>query len=247
MSLVGLIYQYGVFLQAIAIVHFIRRRPETFWLWVILIGGGVGALVYIAAEVLPDFNLLRGSLNQFSRRRRIRALEAIILENAAVGNREELADLYLEEGQFARARELYDTVITPRLDSLDPYYRRGIAELELGDAPAAILDLERVVAADPKYDFHRAIGLLAHAHSVAGDPDRADSLFKAATTISTLSETYYNYALFLSTRQRTSEARDWAQRILAKKPTMPRYLQRRERPWFRKAKALLKRLPAATA
>ena len=247
MSLVGLIYQYGVFLQAIAIVHFIRRRPETFWLWVILIGGGVGALVYIAAEVLPDFNLLRGSLNQFSRRRRIRALEAIILENAAVGNREELADLYLEEGQFARARELYDTVITPRLDSLDPYYRRGIAELELGDAPAAILDLERVVAADPKYDFHRAIGLLAHAHSVAGDPERADSLFKAATTISTLSETYYNYALFLSTRQRTSEARDWAQRILAKKPTMPRYLQRRERPWFRKAKALLKRLPAATA
>jgi len=247
MSLVGLIYQYGVFLQAIAIVHFIRRRPETFWLWVILIGGGIGALVYIAAEVLPDFNLLRGSLNQFSRRRRIRALEAIILENAAVGNREELADLYLEEGQFARARELYDSVITPRLDSLDPYYRRGIAELELGDAAAAILDLERVVTADPKYDFHRAIGLLAHAHSLAGDPERADSLFKAATTISTLSETYYNYALFLSTRQRTSEARDWAQRILAKKPTMPRYLARRERPWFRKAKALLKRLPAATA
>lgn len=247
MSLVGLIYQYGVFLQAIAIVHFIRRRPETFWLWVILIGGGIGALVYIAAEVLPDFNLLRGSLNQFSRRRRIRALEAIILENAAVGNREELADLYLEEGQFARARELYDSVITPRLDSLDPYYRRGIAELELGDAAAAILDLERVVTADPKYDFHRAIGLLAHAHSLAGDPERADSLFKAATTISTLSETYYNYALFLSTRQRTSEARDWAQRILAKKPTMPRYLARRERPWFRKAKALLKRLPATTA
>ncbi len=247
MSLVGLIYQYGVFLQAIAIVHFIRRRPETFWLWVILIGGGIGALVYIAAEVLPDFNLLRGSLNQFSRRRRIRALEAIILENAAVGNREELADLYLEEGQFARARELYDSVITPRLDSLDPYYRRGIAELELGDVPAAILDLERVVAADSKYDFHRAIGLLAHAHSLAGDPERADSLFMAATTISTLSETYYNYALFLSTRQRTSEAREWAQRILAKKPTMPRYLQRRERPWFRKAKALLKRLPAATA
>ncbi|HEX5107335.1 MAG TPA: tetratricopeptide repeat protein [Vicinamibacterales bacterium] len=244
MSVVGLIYQYGVFLQAIAIVHFIRRRPETFWLWVILIGGGIGALVYIAAEVLPDFNLLRGSVNQFSRRRRIRALEAIILENAALGNREELADLYLEEGQFARARELYDSVITPRLDSLDPYYRRGIAELGLGDAAAAILDLERVIAADPKYDFHRAIGLLAHAHSLAGDPERADRLFKDATTISTLSETYYNYALFLSTRQRTSEAREWAQRILAKKPTMPGYLRRRERPWFRKAKALLKKLPA---
>jgi hypothetical protein len=68
-------------------------------------------------------------------------------------------------------------------------------------------------------------------------------LFRQATEISTLSETYFNYAAFLASQNRPAEARDWAQRILAKKPTMPRYLQRRERPWFSKAGALLKRLP----
>ena len=78
-----------------------------------------------------------------------------------------------------------------------------------------------------------------------GDPARADTLFKDATAISTLSETYYHYAAFLAAQQRTAEAREWAQRILAKKPTMPRYLRRRERPWFRKANALLKQLPAS--
>ena len=31
---------------------------------------------------------------------------------------------------------------------------------------------------------------------------------------------------------------------LNKKATMPRYLKRRERPWFRRASALMKRLPA---
>jgi Tfp pilus assembly protein PilF len=112
------------------------------------------------------------------------------------------------------------------------------------DFSAALIDLERVVSKDPKYDFYRAIGLLAHAHGRAGQPDRADALFKNATAISTLSETYYNYASFLAVQQRTPEAREWAQRILAKKPTMPRYLRRVERPWFRKARALLKRLPA---
>jgi hypothetical protein len=243
MGLGGLFYPWGMILQAAAIVHFIRRRPDTFWLWIILIGGGVGALVYIAAEVLPDATLLRGTLSTFSRRRRIHDLEAIILENSAVGNFEELADLYLDEGNFARARQLYDKVISPRTDSLDPYYRRGIAALEMGDAPAALSDLERVVSTDPKYDFHRAMGLLAHAHSLAGQPDRADALFRSATTISTLSETYYNYASFLANQHRPAEAREWAQRILAKKPTMPRYLRRRERPWFRKAEALIKRLP----
>ena len=149
MGLGALFYPWGIALQAIAIVHFIRRRPETFWLWVILIGGGLGSLVYIAAEVIPDADLLRGSLNRFSRRRRIRALEALILVNPAVGNREELADLYLEEGQFARARELYDGVISPRFDAPGSIYRRGLAALEMGDASAAVADFERVVSKDP--------------------------------------------------------------------------------------------------
>jgi hypothetical protein len=62
------------------------------------------------------------------------------------------------------------------------------------------------------------------------------------TRISTSSETYYNYACFLATQQQKAEARQWAKQILAKKPTMPGYLRRRERPWFRKANSLLNRL-----
>ena len=244
MGLTSLFYPWGIILQAVAVLHFVRRRPDTYWLWIILIGGGLGAFVYIVAEVVPDAGLLRGSLDVFPRRRRIRELERIIIDNPAVGNQEELADLYLEEGKFARARELYDKVISPRSDSLDPFYRRGLAELAMNDIPAALADIERVVAKDPKYDFHRAIGLLGHLYARAGQPDRAAVTFRQATDISTLSETYYNYASWLADQQRIAEARDWAGRIIAKKLTMPRYLRRRERPWFRKAAALLKRLPA---
>lgn len=245
MGFIGLFYPWGLILQAVALLHFARRRPDGYWLWIILFGGGLGALVYIVAEILPDTDILRGAMRGVPRRRRIRALELAIIDNPAVGNFEELADLYLEEGKFARARELYDRVISPRTDSIDPSYRRGIAAMELGDFAAAAADLERVVAKDPKYDFHRAIGLLAHARARTGDAARADALFQQATALSTQSEIYYNYASFLAAQGRPAEARDWASRILAKKPTMPRYLRRRERPWFRKAKALLKQLPAA--
>jgi hypothetical protein len=51
-----------------------------------------------------------------------------------------------------------------------------------------------------------------------------------------------NYAAFLASQNRVAEARQWAERLLARKPTIPRYLRRRERPWFRKASTLLKRL-----
>jgi hypothetical protein len=233
---------WGFILQAVAIVHFIRRRPDTYWLFIILIGGWLGALVYILVEVVPDAGLLTTSFQAFPRRRRIHELERAILDNPSAGNYEELGLLYLDDRNFARARACYDKAISSRTDHADPFYRRGVAEIELGDFTAAVPDLERAVTADPNYDFHRAKGLLAHAYAQTGQADKAEPLFLQATKISTNSETYYHYALFLQSQGRTEEARKWAQNILDKKPTMPGYLRRRERPWFRKAQALLIRL-----
>jgi hypothetical protein len=235
---------WGLIVQALALIHFIRRRPDSYWLFIIIFLGPIGAGVYIVMEVIPDLGLLRHSFEGFPRRKRIRMLEALVLDNPAAGNYEELGDLYLDEGNFARARECYDKSITSRSDLPDAFYRRGICEIQLGDFPAAVKDLEHVYSRDPKYDSHRAAGLLAHAYANTGEIEKADKLFHYVTQISTASETYYNYANFLVSQNRTTEAREWTQRILAKKPTMPGYLRRRERPWFRRANGLLKRLPA---
>ena len=234
---------WAILLRIIAIVHFIRRRPNFFWIWVILFHW-IGALIYIAVEVIPDAGLLRSSFQVFPRRRRIHELEQAIIDNPSAGNFEELGLLYLDDGNFARARACYDRAISSRTDHPDPFYRRGIAEIELGDFAAAVPDLERAVNSDPEYDFHRAKGLLAWAYAKTDQADKADAMFRDATRLSTLSETYYHYALFLQSQDRNVEARVWAQRILEKKPTMPGYLRRRERPWFRKASGLLARLPA---
>jgi hypothetical protein len=235
-------FQWGLLLQALAIVHFIRRRPETFWLYVIIFLGGLGALVYIVIEVVPDLGLLRHVYDALGRRKRITQLEAVVLENPAAGNYEDLADLYLDEQKWARAKECYDKAIGPRTTHLDPIYRRAIAEIHLGNFAAAAQDLEAVTSREPKYDSHRAVALLAHAYANAGQAARAQELFAHASEVSTLSETCLNYAAFLASQNRKPEAREWAERVLARKATMPRYLQRRERPWFRKAKALLKTL-----
>jgi len=237
-------YSFGLIFVAIAVVHFVRRRPDNYWLWIILMGGGLGALIYIAAEVLPDLGLLRQSFQIFSHRKRIRHLEMIVLDNPSAGNYEELADLYLEQKKFDKAKECYDRAISSRTDSPDPFYRRALCEIELNNFPAAVSDLERVVRIDGNYDYQRAAGLLAYAWARNNQDDQATSMFEHITVTSTLSETQYNYAQFLAAQGKVPEARQWAQRVLNKKATMPRYLKRRERPWFRRAAALLKRLPA---
>ena len=53
----GRFFGFGFILQLVAIVHWIRRRPETYWLWIIIFFGPLGALVYIGVEMIPDLGL----------------------------------------------------------------------------------------------------------------------------------------------------------------------------------------------
>ena len=239
-----LLYPWGLVLQVLAIIHFIRRRPDTYWLFIILFLGPVGALIYLCVEALPDVGLARQSFKVFPRRKRIAALELAIRDNPSPGNYEELGELLMEDGKFSLARTAFDKAIAARIDTLDSLYRRGVCSIELSDAAAALPDLERVVVKEPSYDFGRAAGLLAHAYALTGRNEKSEALFRQVTITSTLSETYLNFADELASEGRTAEAREWAQKVLDKEPTMPQYLRRRERPWFRRARKALKRMAA---
>lgn len=241
----SLFYPWGFLVQIVALVHFVKRRPDGYWLYIILFGGFLGASAYIVVEVLPDAGLLRGVFQGFGRRSRIQALELQIIDNPSAGNYEELGELCLEQKQYAKARAAFDKAIAARSDSPHTFYNRAKCFLDLGDPSGAIPDLEHVVAKDRKFDYYRAAGLLADAYARTGQLQQAAPLFAEVTQISTTPETLYNYANFLRLQNRHDEAREWTQKLLAKKRTLPRYMQRVERPWFRKGKALLKELPAA--
>jgi hypothetical protein len=239
-----LFYPWGILLQVVALVHFIRRRPNMYWLYLIIFLGPLGALVYIFVEAVPDFGLARESFKVFPRRKRINQLVVAIRDNPSAGNYEELGNLLMDDRKLQPAREAFDKAIAARADTLDTYYRRGVCALQLGDAAGALPDLERVVMKDSDFDFRRAAGLLAHAYAQTGQKEKSEALFRHVTIASTLSETYLNFADLLASEGKNAEARQWAQKVLDKRPTMPGYLQRRERPWFRSANRILKRIPA---
>jgi hypothetical protein len=237
-----LLYPWGFILQGIAIVHFIRRRPDTYWIFIILFLGPLGAIIYLFVEALPDLGLVGQSFKVFPRRKRINELLANLRDNPSAGNYEELGNLYMDDNKLQLAREAFNKAIAARADTLDPFYRRGVCAILLGDAAAALPDLERVVSKESDYDFQRAEGLLAHAYAEAGQKEKAEALFRQVTITSTLSETYLNFAGLLASEGRNAEAREWAQKVLDKKPNMPGYLRRRERPAFRQASSMLKHL-----
>src|SRR5512146_1837757 len=228
----------GILLVLMALMHWVKKRQETYWLWVILFLGPVGSLIYLVVEALPDIRD-PDFFKVFPRRRRIRELEGIVMENPSAGNYEELGQLYLDDGKWQKARAAYDRAISARTDSADPFYRRAIAEVEMGEYLAAVPDLERAVQGNPKYDFGRAGGLLAFAYAKTGQKEKADKLFAEVVKTSTLTETQYHYAEFLAEQGRKAEAKEWLQRIIAKRKTQPGFLRRRERKWYWLTRKLL--------
>ena len=150
-----LLHPWGIILQGLAIIHFVRRRPDNYWIFIILFLGPLGAIIYLLVEGLPDIGLVGQSFKVFPRRKRIGELEAAIRNNPSAGNYEELGDLYMDDGKLALARVAFDKAIAARADTLDPFYRRGVCAILLGDAAAALPDLERTVSKESDYDFQR--------------------------------------------------------------------------------------------
>src|SRR5579864_3099701 len=232
-----LFYPWGFIVQLVALVHFLRRRPDGFWLWVIFFGGFLGSLVYIVVEMLPDAGSLRGVYQGYGRKSRITVVETAILDNPSAANFEELGELYWDEKQYAKAREAFDRAIATRSDSPHCFYRRGLCLMELGQPSAALPDFERVVRADPRLDSYRAQLMLAQAYAATGQEQQAAPLFAEVVRHSNTPETLYLNAAFLKSQHRSDEASEWARQLLQKKRTLPRYWQRIERPWFQKGEA----------
>jgi hypothetical protein len=235
-------------LTVFALVHFFKRGSGNYlWVFLIIFLPTIGPIVYIIVEVLPELSAGQASSGWMVKRKRIRELETAVLDNPSAGNFEELADLHLQDQNFARARECFDRSISSRADLPDAFYGRAICSLQLGDTQNAIPDLEKVLAMDRKHDYGRAMGLLAYGYAQTGRAEAAEKLFREALTTSTLSETQFRFAEFLARQGKAGEAREWAQRIVNKRATLSGPLRRRELPWIRDAEMLLKKLTGSPA
>src|SRR5258706_13933026 len=116
------LYPWGFLVQGVALWHFVKRRPEGFWLYIIIFGSVLGAGVYVVAEMIPDLGLLRGTFQGFGRRSRIQNLEIQILDNPSAGNLEEPAEPFFVQKKYAKARVMLDRAIFGRKDSRTAFY-----------------------------------------------------------------------------------------------------------------------------
>lgn len=233
----------GVVFQALMVVHFIRHRPESYWFWVIVFLGPIGAAVYFLAEALPGLQWRMPAIERWERRRRRQWLEGMVKESPTQAALSELAWICGKEGDYPQAIELFGEALERDPGDLDNLYGRGLSAIETGDYAAAVKDLRALAKADATYKLHKGNAALAEAYEGLGDEDSAVDVYRSILANAPISRAYYGLGKLLAKRGEAKEAREMMQAILTKQLGMPRYLRRQERPWVWRARRSLKTLP----
>src|ERR1700755_403063 len=108
-------YYISIVLQAICVIHCIRKGNQQRWIWVIVFVPFIGALIYFFSEIVNSRDMRNwqsGVGGLFSSVGRVSRLENNLRFADTFNNRVMLADAYLASGRTEEAIELYTGSLT---------------------------------------------------------------------------------------------------------------------------------------
>ncbi len=227
-------------LDILLIIHTARTGRFMPWGFVILFLPGVGALVYVAFALAPEWFGSYGA--QRARRSiaatldptgRYRALRDQLDLVDTIANRRALAEECLNIGRPQQALEQYEAILARPLGD-EPAFLIGKARalLELGRADEAVTTLEEVRTRAS--DFHSPDGhlLFARALESAGRSDEALDAYARVSRTFPGPEPRVREARLLERLGRRDQARSIAEDVVRSLRRAPRHVQANEREWF---------------
>ena len=193
-------------------VHVYRTGREFFWMWIILLFQPIGAVVYVAAVILPE--LLRGPAVRkigaetraaLDPTREYREAQKACDDTPTVRNQSRLAAAAAALGRHDEAERLYAEA-AQGIHAEDPALLLGRANalLELGRGAEALPVLERIDPAENTAAISLAFG---RAYEAVGRVDEAEARLSEAVVRLPGFEALGRQAAFLARQGRRDEAR----------------------------------------
>ncbi|MBN2057098.1 tetratricopeptide repeat protein [bacterium] len=231
-------------LMVLMVIDFARRRPDWYWLLIILFFGPIGAIIYFIVVVMPDLTggtarfSLGGSDNQ-----RINDIRAQLAHNPSPHLQAELGDLYFTKGRYRTALTYLAAALGRLPDHLPALYTAARCHLKLGDIDRAEPLLARLVEQEPTYDYGMAMTLLANLLFQKRRLDEARVMYEQVLSRNSFLEARYNYGMVVDQLGDTQSARMQMERVVTDGLGLPPYKLRTERRWIRLAKTYLRQHP----
>lgn len=195
--------------------HIVRTGRDTFWIWIVLMAPGLGSIVYIALNIVPDIfggktarNLAKATRETLDPNREYREAKQACEETPTVRNQSRLAAAAMAMGHYGEAEGLY-RVAAHGVHADDPVLLLGLANalLELNRAQEALEVLERLGRDEAHGRTPSAALALGRAYEALGRLPEADDAYQWAAERMPGFEALGRYAAFKARHGRTEEAR----------------------------------------
>jgi len=238
-------YFYYIILgiQAICVIHCIRRGTQQKWIWIIIFVPFIGSLAYLFTEIFTHRQRqglqegLSGVL--VSNNARIRRLENNLRFTDTFNNRVLLADAYLATGQTDKAIELYESSLTGAFEENEHVIMQLISAYHQKGSYTPIMPLAKKVYYRPQFARSHAHVLYAIALEKTGELDKAEEEFRKMKARFSYFEARLQYGLFLKRSGREQDARQVFLDMVDEAPHLSSRERRDSRAWINQAKAEL--------
>jgi hypothetical protein len=228
------------------VVHCIKTQRNTIWVYVLVVlitFPFIGAAIYIAAELLPEWlgsrtsrRAMRGLRSTLDPEGNLRRFENEMQVTGNVASRQRYADELVRLGRAKEAVSIYQTCLTG-VFAEDPKLLLGYARarFEAGDAAGARTTLDELIAKNP--DFKSADGHLLYARALEaeGDVEKALSEYGTLTEYFPGAEAGVRYARLLIRADRRPLAQQTLKALLDRAKFAPAHYRKAQREWLDEA------------
>ncbi len=226
-------------LMIACVVHAIRNGNVWPWIYIIVLLPGIGSLIYLFMEILPEMAKSRAASRLQSNVRTIadphRTLREAHRTAELVGSvdaKRTLAEEYMLRGAYADAADIYKEAAQGQFKD-DPALLFGLARAQFlsGDPAGAQASLDALQASDPNYvsaDAH-----LLYARALEGQGKTADALaeYKRLVAYYSGEEARARYAMLLEKSGARDEAMDVYRQIVKLLDGAPSRYKKAQKEW----------------
>ena len=178
-------------------------------------------------------------------RRRIRELEAQIHHLDKAPHYAELGDIYLHMGRLDTAETCYRAALERESEDLDSRAHLGLVLQRKGRHEEALELLLRVCEEQPDHDYGYSSMALAETYRAVGRGDDAIKTLEKILERHAYARARLTLAELLVEQGDSPRAVVHLQEVVEDDAHAPTFQRRRDRPWVRRAKRLLRQLPPA--
>lgn len=219
------------------------RRREWAWVFFMVVFPMFATFWYFFSVYRASPSATRGfELPGAHDRRRIKELQAQIHHLDKPHHYLALGDIYFQQGKLDKAETCYRASIERDPQDIDTRAHLGQCLLRMKRPAEAKPLLEAVCAENPKHDYGHSLMAFAETLSALGNVDEAIKVWQRVVENHSYARARVQLAELYRQKNQLDLARALLHEVLTEAPHAPAFQRKREQPWIRRARRMIKQV-----